>query len=462
MQRRRPVGKWIALCCGGLAALAVVLALAGYGVVSAVGGRRAQRALARVKASGAPTKWEEVIPPPVPDAENAAVMYERGTACVVLPSDPWAQVPLYHYAFGERPKRAKVENQVAAMLSVNALALDYAARGATRRKCRFDVDWRTPLSLSLSWPADRLRRLSVLVLAEAMFRADQGDAPGALREWSVDLAMARGLGMSPTLIGQLTFYTYLDSAESSLRVLLQDARPNPEDCRRLERELAGLDVNRAFLKALEVERVIDLKWVDLARSDYAATAMPPASGRGPARLWEKSKRLALDGKYVFLSPLDRAAVLQYWDQAIPLGRKPYRQIVGKMTGLVNLVRQIPDYAWVAQTKGAAPDLLEMEARVRDWAIARLTLMRTALGLAAYRTQYGAYPASLGQLRRTMRWEVPQDPFSGRDLIYHREGAGYRLYSLGMDLQDNGGRDLGIPPYDPRRPPGRDIVWRVER
>jgi hypothetical protein len=96
---------------------------------------------------------------------------------------------------------------------------------------------------------------------------------------------------------------------------------------------------------------------------------------------------------------------------------------------------------------------------RDKGIAYLGMMRAELGLAAYRTQFGAYPRSLNDLRKALRWDVPADPFSGKDFVYHRKGAGFVLYSIGPDLRDDGGVRLGGTSGGGI---GGDIPYRIER
>jgi uncharacterized protein YfaT (DUF1175 family) len=36
-------------------------------------------------------------------------------------------------------------------------------------------------------------------------------------------------------------------------------------------------------------------------------------------------------------------------------------------------------------------------------------------------------------------DVPVDPFTGKQLVYRREGEGFVVYSLGSNLKDDGGR-----------------------
>ena len=45
--------------------------------------------------------------------------------------------------------------------------------------------------------------------------------------------------------------------------------------------------------------------------------------------------------------------------------------------------------------------------------------------------------------------LPTDPFTGKPFVYRRSGAGFRLYSLGPDQQDDDGvsRDPSRKTYD---------------
>jgi hypothetical protein len=77
---------------------------------------------------------------------------------------------------------------------------------------------------------------------------------------------------------------------------------------------------------------------------------------------------------------------------------------------------------------------------RDEAQAYVGLLRLQLALAVYHQQHGRYPADLDPLAPALGGELPADPFSGAPYLYRVEGEGYRLWSLGRDLQDDGGTD----------------------
>jgi hypothetical protein len=81
-------------------------------------------------------------------------------------------------------------------------------------------------------------------------------------------------------------------------------------------------------------------------------------------------------------------------------------------------------------------------------------LQVALALAAYRAETGRYPANLKELAPKYIDKVPGDLFSGTALVYLPTETGYRLYSVGANGTDDGGRS-----YDDE-PRGDDLVVRM--
>ncbi len=71
---------------------------------------------------------------------------------------------------------------------------------------------------------------------------------------------------------------------------------------------------------------------------------------------------------------------------------------------------------------------------------RRRLLITAIALARFRQQTGAFPESLQSMIPTYLTEVPLDLYSGLLPIYVKSPEdGYLLYSIGADGIDSGGR-----------------------
>jgi len=446
MAKKRSLGKSVALGCGGLILLLVVLAGLAYLGLRLTYGARSRSALARLKASGAPTTWGQVIPPPVPDDQNAALLYEKALALVTgRPSDA-----LYEYAGSNPAERRKTQSQVASILALDSSTLHLLAEAAKRPKCRFNRNWSDPINMSFV-EMSRLKPLAPLVSAQAVLQADRGDLPGALQTWLINAAMVKHLESDPLLISQLTAVAITAIAAASLPQVLEDHHPGPDACRRAARALARLDLTRSWVRAFEAERVLSHRWMREARLNPLSLqgGAPPAPG-----LKASAQAALTAAAYQLVAPLDDAAMLRAWEKQIALARKPYRQTVKQFEALE---RDIPPYALLTRT--FVGSTFGRAVGARDRGIAYVGMMRVELGLAAYRTEFGGYPKSLGELRTALHWDVPRDPFSGRDFVYHRKGGGFVLYSIGPDLRDDGGVRLGAMPGGPF---GGDIPYRIER
>ncbi len=100
-------------------------------------------------------------------------------------------------------------------------------------------------------------------------------------------------------------------------------------------------------------------------------------------------------------------------------------------------------------------------QVDDRRLAMLRLLTCELALAQYAADHGAPPAQLGGLVPQYLSEVPDDPFSGRPLVYRTDSPGYVLYSVGQNRTDDDGRrgaswidgDMVLDPVSPQKSDG---------
>ena len=83
--------------------------------------------------------------------------------------------------------------------------------------------------------------------------------------------------------------------------------------------------------------------------------------------------------------------------------------------------------------------------------------RAGLALLRYQEPHGDFPQTLDGLDI----QGIDDPFSGKPLIYHPQGKGFILYSVGEDQRDNGGvpRPQRQDPDPRKRHAEYDLVWR---
>lgn len=75
-------------------------------------------------------------------------------------------------------------------------------------------------------------------------------------------------------------------------------------------------------------------------------------------------------------------------------------------------------------------------------IAHERLISGELALRCCQSEKSSLPARLDQLVPNYLSRVPQDPFSGKPLIYRPKGTNWLLYSVGTDGVGDGGRPAG--------------------
>ena len=95
-------------------------------------------------------------------------------------------------------------------------------------------------------------------------------------------------------------------------------------------------------------------------------------------------------------------------------------------------------------------MVQLQANVR--------VVRAGLALLRHKAAHGAYPATLAEIDPEFLAEIPSDPFTGQPLVYRPEADGFALYSLGENLQDDGGTEETKDSYESK---AFDIVWRTE-
>lgn len=107
--------------------------------------------------------------------------------------------------------------------------------------------------------------------------------------------------------------------------------------------------------------------------------------------------------------------------------------------------------------GLAPVLSKVfERSVQLHAIQRLA--QTAVALRLYRLERGRYPDNLQALVSKYLPKVPIDPFDGKPMRYQRLAKGFKVWSIGPNLKDEGGME--VMPRDLWK--RGDIVWISKR
>jgi len=431
----------------------VVVGLSGaYGFALARSAAKLREAYAALEADGRPMDAAEMLPPNVPDAQNAALLYERAAAALKRQQAPRKTLlehlsDLSRRAFKDSPEpedRAELERLIKQDFVVRALA--DIEQGTLLPGCRFNRDYRGGLLADLPMSKD-VRGLTRLLAARARLEAEGGDPHKAWQTVRTQLKFAGALRDEPTCDSQFTRVIMINYSCRIIQWLCEGTPPDEDEYREVENLLKGLDGNDPLVRAMDAERLLKGEWLfNLPHNELyeALSENPWAGGEAPVFL----RRLAF--RFIAFRPrllADHAAYLQRMRKGAQLFEGPY---VPRGTEGYEEIWNVPEHYLL--THDLSP-MLEFIHRYYCKTMTDLRLTRAGLGLLRYRQAHGAYPERLDALGL----EGLIDPFTDEPLRYRNEGEGFLVYGVDEDGKDNGGTEK-----ESREDKEYDILWRFPR
>lgn len=403
-------------------------------------GRELEAELAKLKAQGMPLSMAEVAPKAVPDDQNAAVLYQKVFKVEFSPGEQTAEEGIAGLSDSEedtireylRNPNPELERNVRVLLGRPQVqkALKILREASKRPHCVFPINWEDGMQVVFPQYA-KFREACRLVVAQAQLAAGEGNLAEALGWCEVSLRMADHVAFEPTLIGQLVSYAVRSITLRSVQRFLSEAQLTPAQAEQFAHYLEQINLYDELARAMIGERAFGLD------------------------SYRRIRRGALPAP---LGAFDELVYLKNMQRAIELAALPHHQAARGDQALIEERKRWPNKYTLASTIVPA---LGKCANKRDQVLAEIGLCRVVLALKAYKYEHGAYPSTLDQLRRTLDWTLPVDPFTGRSFIYRRQEEGFKLYSVGENLKDDGGVKK---PKGPRawEHPEDDIVWECAR
>jgi hypothetical protein len=453
----------------GVAALTTLVAL--FYAVENWRGRRAWDAVAALARSrGEPASWAEMVPPPVPDAENFAV---APIVASLLDSSPEARKkwstrwsldpvttgqtrPSFHTADkagdgGPAAWRAYLgtDDLIGYMERYrDSLAqLTEASRRPKLRRQGFPAD---ELLVVNFWSGLlELRQAEVLYGVRVIARIERGDRGGALEDVLTQLRLAELTAQEPFLVSSLIAASQEGIAEECIRFGIERRAWTAADLERIDAALARLDIMGRGWAAFRGESV----WSSGIMREAAADSR---------RLFEvmgRDSMAALPGIDLLPSGwlLQNGAALRlaFMENVLPLYDATARRVdLARLQALSEgekPERWTPYRCFVRVLMVSVDRVGHTLVRAQT----RIDQARVALALERWRLSHDTYPAALAEL--PVEWGVGNlhDLATGEPFHYKRdERGGFLLYAIGGDGVDDGGR-----PVDPAKLWSKgDWVW----
>jgi hypothetical protein len=451
-----------------------------------------RREYAALKASGRPMSLEEMLPPRLADADNAAIPYEA--AVKLLQSEP--PIPLAGYIaptprpngdarvfFGltgllgqlgivagksiETPPEPAATGQFRKLLQNRTVseALAVLIKGTERKGYDLAGEYARAADyfFQMSKRSPQYINLAIILHATARQYAADGNHGAA---WHAAIANLRFADARKNVAWPS--YSIARLAMSSIRAIAAVSPPSDQQNEEIASVLRSFDDYTQPVRGIDYARLFAEGWT-WNKSFAEIQSDMPLTVRDALHVG-----LGEPERLIFLH--DHCPVLRIRDHAV------YLRIMRTLTEIaatqksfndaVNLARpvmdDVPSYcittryllrAGYPQLRNLAPLISHMTTM----AAARVT--RAGLAALRYRREKGVYPANLQSLNLNDLF----DPFTGKPLIYRATAKGFTVYSVGENSIDDGGAkseksdlNLGlfVPgihkiEYDDVKP---DIVW----
>jgi hypothetical protein len=416
------------------------------------GARKLSAALAMLREKNEPTRFEELVPPPVPDADNVAaapvfqeVFVSAKDSRLKKLDRPWKKITVKPES-GESPIHFtarllnpdfKGDDQAAGELVLKSLApsaplLEEVAQ-AVRRP---GVCWPLDYSKGFETPLPHLSAMantSKVLQGRAQAELAAGRPENAFQDVQTILALARAAGSGPFLIPLLVESSISDRASQVINDGLERHAWTDAQLADLSSELSRIDLLARLSDALRGERTSFIQF---------RTDMPPLSGTpGPGK--ETLQNTALRAGWAIWPAgwlnEDKAAHIGTIQRYIDAVNHPKElpstlaEIKAAHAGssIWNKIQNPLSHNAIPAILGVAEKIVFTQTTLRSLA--------TACAVERYRMAHGRLPATLEDLVPTFLPSIPTDPLTGKPLCYKpSESSSYLIYGTGWDQTDNAG------------------------
>jgi hypothetical protein len=402
----------------------------------------------------------------IPDDENAALVVMQIAARLPKPwpSDAAGNSPFRSFRaplserLAEVDPSQRLEPEVAYELEEQLKA----ARPALEQTSALThlLEGRFPITYSADYYATPIqvqdaRLVASLLQAEGIALAQANDIEGAMTAARGILVAGRSIGDEPCMVSQLVRMACGYISVLSLERTLAQGQPSESSLGRLQWLLEDEESMRLLETSLRGERAGGhrlLSSIESGEVSLSAFLASPGggSGSGPNKLED----MWVNTFGTLMAKQQHAALLRAYTKCVEAARLPLNEQVERFAQIDQTVKR----ERTANTLFIGL-LVPGSAKVGvAFARSRASLRCAIIALAAerFRLAHQRWPKELAELSLTFIKGVPTDPYDGHPLRLAVLDDGIVIYSIGPDLQDNGGtinRKNAIAP-------GSDLGFRL--
>lgn len=413
--------------------------------------------LAAIRAGGLPAngvelnKWYVAVP----DSENAALALTQAFDLLRNYSDGRSnQVMEFKFPPRDRPLSPSETELLGGYVELNAAALKKSNQAINLPASRYPVDF----SLLANTPLPHLahiRSIARLNQYRAVLAMQTGDGKSATRDIEEILRLASTLDNEPCMISQVVRMMIVELAVSTLERRVNVEPLDSSEITNLVAAIARVETTNSMSRALIGERAMSVPYFRLSQKGAARIA-PPAKD-GEERLLSGGHPFVL--RLIGFYERDLRYFLEAMETSIALVTFPPPESLAADRNFARAGAEAKKRGLMVS--GLALSSFSRVAAREAKYIAYLRSANLSLSIEQFRNQTGRLPETLDELSPKNLAKIPEDPFDGMSLRYHRLKQGYDIYSIGADRRDND----GLEEKDKKQSPDKlsyDLTFTVER
>jgi len=423
--------KVVGLALAGI----IVVGLISYAAIDIYATTAFRNEIQQIKEKGEPVELEEFTEAPVADEQNSAPIYRKIFSLLDTSSDGSGKLSqemakvreVDNIDFNKWTEKQKQEIPV--ILAKYNSVFELMHKASLKPRCNFNTDYINLAPLENFFSNGSIKNSLNLLSVKIALDKEDGQIEEATDMIYNGFAEARAIGTVKFLVPSIIETYYNEHILGRLEMLLADRDVSLQSYQKLydtlkkQREQLKTD----FLNGFYSERCIAIKLVK--QPQFLKSTMVNGSSdmdSGQSGLFFSNLHAI---RYLVSVPTLKNGLYG----AIEMIKKPYWKIKDKKTtlgaiGAVSFASQIPNLNHFSLVN------------------AKFEIAEIAIALRIYRDKTGTYPALLKELVPNIVQKLPVDPYTGKDFVYHLEGKGFLVYSLGENAKDDHGKQ-------------DDIVWK---
>lgn len=421
-----------------------------------------KQAVRRAQDAGIKLRFEEVIPPEIPDERNAAVLYSQIFELYDKLYEEHKELlqdirnfNFYSSSFLEKMTSEQNDSARKLLLQpefINLFSLVEKATGIP--ECRFPLNYGEGPDTLLPH-LSKFRRLAELFALRTFLIAQQGNYDTAWQSFETSFAMGDALKSEPFVISQLVRFEVDKIAISTLNEIFSEIKEEItfKDYKELisyidKKEKTLIDSWAAEIGLLGGYAYGDIFHGRYRRKENFIPFINDVSGTIGIRMFWK-----IYPNYFFLPIFKRDAAfyLDYKTNVHELFDNPFYIVQKQLREFDEEIERQNKYivGGFLSDSSLYPRIHQRQSEY----MAHMDILKIACALGIYRKENGHYPDELEQLIPGILKELPLAPFTGNNYLYRQENGGFIVYSTGPNQVDDGGVFDPTQRYD-------DIAFRV--